>query len=168
MPDPSELARLLAGGLPAPAGAPSGFPSTSAPVSPTPASHGVEPALPVDFRAMVGLVDSAHPTLGGELTDCVGLIRYQPPFLEIRLSKPLVAEFGDRLRRALDTLTGVRWTVRLGDGPAQPTLRDQDAALERGREQAIWASPVGQAVKQAFPDAELAGIEPARLSNSGN
>jgi DNA polymerase-3 subunit gamma/tau len=100
-----------------------------------------------------------HAGLASDLHDCVGLVAYAPPFIEMRLMRPLSANFGRDLGEALKGLTGFNWTVKLGDGPAQPTLMEQERFAKQAREDAVWSSPVGEAIREAFPDAELLGIE---------
>jgi DNA polymerase-3 subunit gamma/tau len=183
MPDPSELARMLAGGAPVINSVPMTAPPIAAPPIATPSPEpSPEPApllqaepdeepgipglsegpiFPPDFRALVEELYNAHGRLANELHDCVGLVAYNPPLLEIRLTQPLAADFTDRLRAALGQLTGQNWTVRTSDGPAEKPLREQEEEKERAAEDAVRATPVMQAVFEAFPDAELIGIEPA-------
>jgi len=160
MPDPSELARLIAGG------------AAVAPALPPPmlSSAPAEPALPgmtaiafpPDFPTLVERLFQKHGSLASDLHDCVGLIHYAPPAISVRLTRPLSASFGRDLADALKSLTGQSWQVTLGDGPAQPTLLEQERATAQAREDAVWSSPVGAAVRDAFPDAELIGIEAQR------
>ncbi|HEX7872470.1 MAG TPA: DNA polymerase III subunit gamma/tau [Sphingobium sp.] len=175
MPDPSDLARLLAGGAvaarpavapPTPA-APQGEPAlptmAAVPVAvPAPPPAPVEPAsvFPADFPALVDRLFEKHAGLASDLHDCVGLIAYAPPAIELRLTRPLSANFGRDLGEALKAITGQSWAVTMGDGPAQPTLLEQEKAQVQAREDAIWSSPVGQAIRENFPGAELIGVEP--------
>ncbi|MET0362109.1 MAG: DNA polymerase III subunit gamma/tau [Sphingobium sp.] len=182
MPDPSELARLLAGGAPAmpvmaapvvPTAAPQGaLASNEAPV-PAPSAPQILPpaaidaAFPPSFPSMVEALFVKNAGLASDLHDCVGLVAYAPPMIDLRLMRPLSASFGRDLGDALKALTGHGWTVRLSDGNAQPTLLEQERAAQQAREDAVWSSPVGQAIRENFPDAELAGIE-ARRQGSMN
>ncbi|HEX7855992.1 MAG TPA: DNA polymerase III subunit gamma/tau [Sphingobium sp.] len=182
MPDPSELARMLAGGAIA---AP-----PSIPVAPAPAVPQSEPAFPdmaaaapqpapiaepepvslfpPDFPALVErLFDSKKAGLADILHDCVGLVAYAPPTIEVRPTRPLSANFAKELGDALEGLSGRKWTVALSDGPAEPTLLEQERSQKQAREDAVWASPVAQAIRESFPGAELIGIEPIN-SKSAN
>ncbi len=156
LPDPSDLARLLAGGAPPAASA---APSSA---QAAPAANGVQTAmaLPSDFRALVDHLFASHGSLASDLHDCFGLIRYAPPALTLRPLRPQPASFTRELSDALRAATGARWEVSLDDGPAEPSLRQQDEAAASAREDAVWATPAGQAIRAAFPEAELTGFEP--------
>ena len=135
MPDPGELARLLDGKTPV--------------VASTPAA----PDFPGDFRAMTDLVEARGKFLmAQQLRDEVGEVRYAPPTLVIRPTRPFdVRELAALLREA----TGVHWTVTAEDGDAKPTLREQDRVAEQAARDAILAEPVVAAAFAHFPDAEL-------------
>jgi DNA polymerase-3 subunit gamma/tau len=45
--------------------------------------------------------------------------------------------------------------VTIADGPAEPTLLDQEKSRENAARDAILAAPVVKAAFEAFPDAEL-------------
>ncbi|MFT3965002.1 MAG: DNA polymerase III subunit gamma/tau [Sphingobium sp.] len=181
MPDPSDLARLLAGGIAAAAAVSSepaataasqdepafpGMASTPVPPSspPPPAAPQPRPEpaglFPADFPALVEKLFEKHAGLASDLHDCVGLISYAPPSIEFRLTRPLSATFGRDLAEALKGITGQGWSVTMGDGPAQPTLLEQEKARAQAREDAVWSSPMGKAIRESFPGAELIGIEP--------
>jgi DNA polymerase-3 subunit gamma/tau len=170
MPDPSELARLIAGGAPPAASTPPAAPQpqdepalpgmTATAPTPQPAP-APESLFPSDFPALVEGLFAKHASLASDLHDCVGLIDYAPPSIALRPTRPLAASFGRDLGDALKTLTGQSWTVTLGDGPAQPTLLEQERAAVQAREEAVWASPVAAAIRENFPAAELIGIEAA-------
>jgi len=168
MPDPSELARLLGqGGGEAPT-----HPVTAAPEPAKTEEPGLPglsaPVFPPDFLTLVERLYEAHGRVANDLHDCVGLVTYAPPLLELRLRQPLAADFVDRLRDALNKATGTAWTVRTSDGPAAPTLREQEEARKKAAEGAILAAPAVRAVFEAFPDAELIGIEPANMEPANN
>ncbi|MCE7797489.1 DNA polymerase III subunit gamma/tau [Sphingobium sufflavum] len=183
MPDPSELARLLAGGVPAAVpGAPMAAPSApqgqaamaqsaaiaTAPVAPVATVAAPEVAggvFPPNFPTLVEWLFHNHAGLASDLHDCVGLVAYAPPMIDLRLMRPLSATFGRDLAEALKAITGQSWTVRLSDGNAQPTLLEQERAAVQTREDAVWSSPVGQAIRETFPNAELAGIEPRKYGS---
>jgi DNA polymerase-3 subunit gamma/tau len=159
MPDPSDLARMLVqGGAPAAAPAP-----MQPPVPPEePGLPGLSaPALPPDFPALISRLEEAgQHRLALELIDCVGLVGYTPSEIELRPLGPL--EFGNaQIEKILRDMTGSPWRVTFSQGPAQPSLREQEQAREKAAQDAILAAPAVRAVFEAFPDAELVGIEPA-------
>jgi DNA polymerase-3 subunit gamma/tau len=159
MPDPSDLARLLGqGGVPAAAPAPMQPPAPPE----EPGLPGLSaPALPQDFPALISrLEDAGQHRLALELIDCVGLVGYTPSEIELRPLGPL--EFGNaQIEKILRDMTGSPWRVTFSQGPAQPSLREQEQAREKAAQDAILAAPAVRAVFEAFPDAELVGIEPA-------
>ncbi|MDB5718109.1 MAG: polymerase subunit gamma/tau [Sphingomonas bacterium] len=148
LPDPADLMRRITSGEVLPA----------ATASPAPAAEtqATMLALPVDFRAMHDLlVHSNHHLLAQRLHDFVGLVRYAPPDLVIRRTGPLPAEFARDLSAALKSSTGATWEVTIADGPGEPSLLDQEKAVEATAREAILASPVVRAAFEAFPEAEL-------------
>ena len=147
LPDPGELARRLQAG------------EAIAPAAPTtpPAAEAQAPLLrlPADFPALVALVAERRPHLGQQLHDYVGLIDYAPPRLALRPLKPLASEFGRDLAAALKQITEMTWAVEMGEGPAAPSLLEQERAAEAAARDAILATPVVAAAFAAFPEAEL-------------
>jgi DNA polymerase-3 subunit gamma/tau len=159
MPDPSDLARMLGQGG-APAAAPAPMQPAVAPEEP--GLPGLSaPALPPDFPALISRLEEAgQHRLALELIDCVGLVGYTPSEIELRPLGPL--EFGNaQIEKILRDMTGSPWRVTFSQGPAQPSLREQEQAREKAAQDAILAAPAVRAVFEAFPDAELVGIEPA-------
>ena len=148
LPDPGELARRLASGEIA--AAPSV--STSAPAE----TQAPLLSLPADFPALIRLLDSkGKPLLAQQLHDYVGLVRYEPPELVIRPHKPLPADFVKELAGALKAMTATAWDVAIADGPAAPSLLDQEKAAKNALRDAVLATPVVKAAFEAFPEAEL-------------
>ena len=139
MPDPSELARIIAGGAPAH----------------TVAEPSTVPALPQSFPAMIDLIEATGKRLLAQrLRDEVGEIRYDPPQMAIRPTRPLDTR---ELSQALREATGVVWTVTTEDAPAKPSLREQELAAESAARDAILTAPVVCAAMEQFPGAELIG-----------
>ena len=145
MPDPGELARMLAGGMAV-------------------AAAGVATAaldLPPTFQAMIAVVEGqGRHRLAQQLRDEVGEIRYAPPELVIRPSRPFDTR---ELAQVLRAATGAVWTVTAEEGPAKPSLREQEQAAETAARDAILGEPVVAAIKAHFPEAELLN-EPERWS----
>jgi DNA polymerase III subunit gamma/tau len=138
MPDPGELAQMIAG-------APQK--TSIAPESPTVAG------LPDSFSAMIALVEKqGKHLLAQRLRDEVGEIRYAAPEIAIRPLRPFDTR---ELAQVLKEATGVVWTVISKDAPAKPSMRDQDIAREAAARDAILAEPIVQAAMNQFPGAEL-------------
>ena len=161
LPDPSELIRRLTNGEAIPVSAtpaPAAPPATAPPVAPPVAPVAVEPpkpALPADFRALHDmLAERGEPLLAQELHDFAGLIRYAPPELAFRPTRPIDLR---KLSAALKRLTDTVWTVSASEGDAAPTMLEQERAAEAAERTAVWEMPVVRAAREAFPDTELLG-----------
>ena len=139
MPDPSALARMIAEG---------GVSAATVGAMPSPAS-----TLPTSFAAMIEMVEAqGKHRMAQQLRDEVGEVRYAPPELVIRPTRPFDLR---ELAQVLRTATGATWTVTADDGPAQPTLREQQADSENAARDAILAEPVVAALMTEFPGAQL-------------
>ena len=139
LPDPSDLAQLIARGG-----------ASAAPVAQT-----VPPAstLPASFAAMIAVVEGqGKHRMAQQLRDEVGEVRYAPPELVIRPTRPFDLR---ELAQVLRSATGATWTVTADDGPAQPTLRDQQAESEKAARDMILAEPIVAALMTEFPGAQL-------------
>ncbi|HEX8445186.1 MAG TPA: DNA polymerase III subunit gamma/tau [Sphingomonas sp.] len=170
LPDPGELIRRLSAGEPMPAiahlppAAPAAAPvsvsaSVSAPVSaaiaPSSPPEPIRPTLPVDFRALHDLlVERGEPLLAQELHDFAGLIRYAPPELVFRPTRPIDLR---KLAAALKRLTDTVWTISAEEGAAAPTMLEQEKAAQAAERAAVWEMPVVRAAREAFPETELLG-----------
>ena len=150
LPDPGTLIEQLTSG--------EGV-SVRAPASSAPAGgQELMQAPPASYAALVerlGSNGNAH--LAQQLHDFVGLVRYEPPHLEIRPAKPLSGDFTRTLGAALKSLTGLVWTVAVSDAEAAPSLLDQEKAEAERERQDVLASPMVKAAFNNFPEAELIG-----------
>jgi DNA polymerase-3 subunit gamma/tau len=146
LPDPGTLLEKLQSG--------EALPARAAEAAAAPA-QGSTMKAPATFAALVDLLsNNGKPHLAQQLHDYAGVVRYAPPELVIKPSKPL----GDLVRDLAGTLkglTGVTWQVTTSDGPAEPSLLDQEKAQAEELRQSVLASPVVKAAFDAFPDAEL-------------
>jgi DNA polymerase-3 subunit gamma/tau len=151
LPDPGELMKRLASGegIAAPAPVSSPAPGNVAP-------HAPVQRFPADFPALIALLaDNGKSHMSQQLHDYIGLIRYAPPDLDIRPAKPMASEFNRDLAVALKSITGETWQVNSPDGPAEPTLLEQEKMEENRARDAILATPLVKAAFDAFPEAEL-------------
>jgi DNA polymerase-3 subunit gamma/tau len=149
LPDPSELARIIQqGGVPAGAG-----PSI-------PAQEGAgaaEPrqSWPPSFAALVDALWKNSGFLADQIEHEAQLVRYAPPELVIKMTRPVADDFLRKLGEALKAATGGKWIVTIGEGEAEPTLAEQKAQTEDQARQAILDTPIVRAAMAAFPDADL-------------
>ena len=115
------------------------------------------PKAPPSFAGLVEfLAQNGKPHLAQMLHDFVGVVRYGPPELVIRPTKPLANDFTRDLGASLKALTGTNWTVETSDeGEAEPSLLEQEKMAAEQVRQSVLAQPVVKAAFEAFPDAEL-------------
>jgi DNA polymerase-3 subunit gamma/tau len=151
MPDPSQLAAMLAGG---------GTIAT-APTAPA-ASPSAEPksTLPTDFPTLVEAVEKqGKQLLGLQLRDHVGLVSYAPGELVLKPLKPLGPDFPRELASAAKEATGQHWQVRLTDEGGTPSLQQQEVMAEERMRAAVLEEPNIKALLDEFPDATLEIID---------
>ena len=149
LPDPSAILARLSGegtSTPAPRAAPAG-PGGGAPAA---------ASFPADFPALIDLLGKkGSQKHAADLHDRVGLVRYAPPELAIRPSRPLGSEWSHSLGQALKDATGARWQITISDEDAAPSLLDQEKMAEERVRAEVLADPAVRAVTDAFPNAEL-------------
>ena len=145
MPDPASLIARLSGegAVAASAGSPA---KPAAPAA----------SVPSDFAGLIERLEaSGKHQLAMQLHDQVGLVRYAPPELVLRPSRPLGQDWPRDLAVALKSATGLIWQVSLSDETGEPSLLDQEKMAEERVRADVLADPNVRAVMDAFPDAEL-------------
>ncbi len=132
-------------------------PAALAPV-PVPAGEELSP-MPRDFRALAQLFSERREgALYGYLVNAVQLVRLEPGRLELKLKPSAPTNLPFKVGQFLTEWTGQRWIVALSDGPAQPSLSDQDEADKRRARADAEANPVVRAILDAFQGAEIIDI----------
>jgi len=146
MPDPAALmAKLNADGATPTAG-----------TAPRSSSSAPSARLPADFRALIDLLEArGKHQLAVQLHDQVGLVRYAPPELVLKPTRPLDGDWPRELAAALKSLTATPWQVSLSDEAGEPSLLDQEKMAEERVRSEVLSDPNVRAVMDAFPDAEL-------------
>lgn len=151
LPDPGDLARKIAEGLPVGA----------APAA-TAASAPAEPPAPRDLAEVLTRLEAAHEHhVAARARNLVRVIAFNAPVIEVSsqgLPADLVSDFEQTLRRVL----GKRWSLRVVDAPGGETLAEVKAADAAAERDAVLRSPVVAAALEAFPEAELIGWTPIR------
>ncbi|MGC4252120.1 MAG: DNA polymerase III subunit gamma/tau [Sphingobium sp.] len=148
MPDPGEIARMLREGGPAT--------GSAAPATSSESPSGPSANLPASFEDLIeAFWQRGKGQLAQELHDCVGLVRYAPPELDYKAAPSLASDFVARLTPALREITGVAWRVAQADGPAAPTLLEQEQRKAAEERAIILETPVVKAAMEAFPEADL-------------
>ena len=146
MPDPATLMQRLSG-----EGA-----TTSASAAPATRGNGAKAQVPADFRALIArLEQSGRHQLAVQLHDQVGLVRYAPPEVVLKPTRPLGGDWPRDLAAALKSATGASWEVSLSDEAGEPSLLDQEKMAEERVRADVLADPNVRAAMEAFPDAEL-------------
>ncbi len=147
LPDPASLLAQLSGG-----GAVAGASAVASVAKPS----GPSAKLPPDFRALVQFLETnGKHQLAIQLHDQVGVVRYAPPELTLKLMRPLGADWSRDLAMTLKSLTNSSWQVTLSDEPGEPSLLDQEKIAEERARSEVLADPNVRAVMDAFPGAEL-------------
>jgi DNA polymerase-3 subunit gamma/tau len=146
LPDPAALMARLSGegASPGPITAPAG--KTSAPTA----------SVPADFRTLVQFLETkGKHQLAVQLHDQVGLVRYAPPELALKPTRPLGGDWPRSLAAELKSVTGASWQVTLSDEAGEPSLLDQEKMAEERVRAEVLADPNVRAVMDSFPDSEL-------------
>jgi len=157
LPDPGELARMIANGAPV---------TGAAPAAPTVRAQtaSVEASLPGTIRELVGfLEDKGEQGLAVKLIRSASVVRFEAPELVLSAARPLPADLIRELNAELKRLTGRPWKVTAEDTPGAPTLREEEEASRDAMRAAILETPVVKAAFEAFPDAEFPESELDRL-----
>jgi DNA polymerase-3 subunit gamma/tau len=158
LPDPGTLLEKLASG--------ESLPARQGGAAPAAAAAGQDPLLraPSSFEAFTDLIETrGKAILAHQLRENYRLVEYGPPSLLLQQTGNVrevrdVEAFLRTLRDATDTIFGEKWRVALSDGPALPTLREQEQAAEAELKQQVLDSPLVRAAFEAFPEAELTGF----------
>ncbi|WP_447725350.1 DNA polymerase III subunit gamma/tau [Sphingomonas koreensis] len=150
LPDPGELARKIAEGLPVgavPASAPSG---------------PAEPPAPRDLAEVLERLEAAHEHhIAARARNLIRVVAFNEPVIEVSsqgLPADLVSDFEQAIRRVL----GKRWSLKVIDAPGGQTLAEVKGAEAAAERDAVLRSPVVAAALEAFPEAELIGWTPLR------
>jgi DNA polymerase-3 subunit gamma/tau len=122
-----------------------------------------------DFRALTQLfAEHREGSLYAHLYGSVHLVRLEPGILEIRPKDRAPRDLVNRLGPLLSDWTGRRWTVVANfEAPGQPTLYEQDAALQTASRQAAETHPVVRAVLETFPGSRIAEIRDLTPTRAG-
>ncbi len=180
MPDPGELARMIAGQQ----GQGSITPNTPSPPpemstsTDTPASTGYSTAqtaqqvtsspvtqplpkpLPSDFLSLLErLADSGSISVEMALRDTMRVVDYAPPRIAFQWSIKPVAGFSRDMQEALFKATATYWQLDEVTGDAPPSLLEQEKAAADVQLNTVMQSPIVKAAFTAFPDAQLLDIE---------
>ena len=145
LPDPAAVLSRLSGETSTPG-------LSAAPAGPS----GPSARLPADFSGLISLLEkSGKHQVAVQLHDQVGVVRYAPPELVLRPTRPLGGDWPRDLAATLKDATGKAWQVSLSDEQSEPSLLDQEKMAEERVRSEVLADPAVQAAFEAFPDAAL-------------
>jgi DNA polymerase-3 subunit gamma/tau len=153
LPDPGALIEKLASGeVVAPAAQPAPKAETQAELL----------RVPDSFPELVQRLErGGKHILAHHLSDDFRLVSYAPPVLRLQAARALDAQGVEKtlgeLRAFLKSTFEQGWEVSVDEGPAQPSLREQELAAEEALRQEVLDAPIVRAAFEAFPEAELAG-----------
>ncbi|HUE78522.1 MAG TPA: DNA polymerase III subunit gamma/tau [Sphingomicrobium sp.] len=153
LPDPATLLARLSSQA-------DGAPAVAAPGPKSSPSAG-SPGLPADFRGLVRLLEEkGKHQLAQQLHDQVGVVRCEPPVLELKPMRPLGPNWPRELAGELKAITGASWQITLSDGASEPSLLDQEKMAEEQVRGQVLSEPEVRAVMEAFPEARLESFVP--------
>jgi DNA polymerase III subunit gamma/tau len=177
LPPPGDLVRAIAEGrVPAPAPGPpvpAPGPVAGTPVTVNRGPHAVSALalpqreqvagtpgpLPQSFRELLEIFEARREAiLRAHLYAHVHLVRYEPGRMELRLGAGAPRDLANRVAQKLTEWTGERWLVGVANAGGEPTLREQDDALEQSRRGEAARHPVVRAVLEAFPGARIEAV----------
>ncbi|MDQ2878204.1 MAG: DNA polymerase III subunit gamma/tau [Pseudomonadota bacterium] len=159
LPDPGELARMIADGMPAAA-----TPAPAVSGAPGDAGTSANAALPATLDAIIALLEQhGEPALASRLVHHASVVRVGEAELVLSAARPLPSDLPGEIAATLKRLTQRVWRVSAVDEPGAPTIRDQREGDRQAFEAGILASPVVKAAFEAFPDAEIPKDEIDRL-----
>ena len=154
LPDPGELARMLANGAPV----------AAAPVAPPQPGKPSEAPLPSSIHEIAELLEaSAEQALASRLAFHASVVRLSGAELVLSAQRPLPADFVAELGATLKRLTDRVWRISTEQVAGDPTIREQMEAGAEAIKQQVLDTPVVRAAFEAFPDAEIPKEEWDRL-----
>jgi DNA polymerase-3 subunit gamma/tau len=113
-----------------------------------------------DWAALVEAVDASGQLRAAQIMrDRVRVIALGDDRLVFAQADNFPDDPAPDIREALFRLTGRRWRVERGSGPAQPSLREAAAAEAAAEAARIRSDPLVAAAFSAFPEAELLAAE---------
>ena len=163
LPDPGELARMIAEGAPPPAALPA---SAAVPVR----DAGAQSAV-AEGAGLPGTIDAVHALLEekGELALAsrvahhVSVVRMAGNEIVLSAARPLPADLVTELAATLKRLTQRNWKLSTDTAPGGATIREADAAARAGLKAEILSAPLIAAALETFPGAEIPESEIDRL-----
>jgi DNA polymerase-3 subunit gamma/tau len=154
--------RAVAGGITAPARAPTAAPEAS--VAPEPEA---EPGA-VDLRSLVELIaEDRDMKLAIEIETFVRPVTLRPGLVEFNPAPGAPADLAGRFSARLRELTGRRWSVAVTEAPGGRTLAEEREEEEAGLRAEAARHPLVVAALAAFPGAKIGAMRPLSAIDAG-
>jgi len=113
------------------------------------------------------LAERREALMHAHLLHSVHLVRFAPPFIEIRPEPAVPRDFAPRLAALLVEVTGTRWTIALSTAAGEPTLAEQGSTADAGRRSAAADHPLVRAILDAFPGARIQAVHDEAADSYG-
>ena len=104
--------------------------------------------------------------LAAQLLQDVHLVRFEPGRIEFRPGPHAPETLAKRLTKHLGEWTGERWIVSVSQAEGEPTLAEQQRALEEAKRAELLADPLVKAALEAFPGAKIVARRDAQVPPS--
>ncbi len=194
LPSPADLIRRLegapqaggaSGGETAPSGPPSrtraaleappvaAEPPPQPPAEPPPVTEAPPPiveapaAMPESFEAVVALARAkGEKTLASHLEHDVRPVDVAPPVIRMQILESAPPRLAPQLQKYLKLWTGRDWTVEPSQTAGVESLHEARQAAEAAERASAEQDPLVQAVKEAFPGADLVEVRRPGASSS--
>ncbi|MFA6122939.1 DNA polymerase III subunit gamma/tau [Sphingomonas sp.] len=163
LPDPGELARMIANGVPLGTSSPSPVAPAALP-APAPEAVVVDQDMPRSISQIVALLEGAGElALASRVVHHASIVSLDGSDLVLSSARPISPDLVTELAITLKRVTGRGWKVTTAPTPGAPTVREAEAAQREAFKAEILAVPVIAAALEAFPDAEVPETEIDRL-----
>ncbi len=118
--------------------------------------------LPTSFLDIVKLFEEKRAgILASNLKRDVHLVHFEPGRLEFRPGRNAPPDLHGQIGKILGDWTGTRWIVSISNEEGAPTLAEQEAQADLDRRGRAEQDPLVQAVRKAFPDAQITRVTSA-------
>lgn len=130
--------------------------------SPAISAQQADTALPKTFLDVVALFEEKRKgILASNLKRDVHLVHFEPGRLEFRPGRNAPSDLHGQIGKMLSDWTGTRWVVSISNQEGAITLAEQEAQADLDRRDRAEKDPLVQAVKKAFPGAQITRVTAA-------
>ena len=153
-PPPAPSSAAGAGAAAEPAVVPEAVPKPAP--QPAPVAASAPSVQPTSLREIAALAEERRePILSAWLRTEVRPIRVAAGAVEINCGRSPDSKMLTLLQERLEQWTGERWMIALSEDRGEPTLDEQDRAVQEAADQAAMDHPLVRQVLDAFPGARV-------------